>query len=313
MITNLKKRHRAWALLLALIMMLLAACSSEQTLSINLTQNLQGGEVQPPIPANTAGWRVGFDRRLEPKEDVRQIASLTNWLQKQTGLPLALHATTRGDNVVDDLCSGKVDFAVVGTVSYLQAHNRCGAAILVRGLNDQGEDAYQAAVVVPIDSPLTGVADLAGYTFAFGAPNSTQGYLIPYLMLQQAGLEIDDLQGYAFHDSHTSTANAVTSGRFDAGGLQDTLARDLSERGLVRVLAYSDLYPSSGIVAGPDVPSATAVLIQNALLQLDPSGTDADALYRWERSEMPGGFVIAQDSDYDELHRIAQAAGLVEP
>ena len=313
MMTTLKKRGKMKLLFLALLAAVLTACSGERALSVSLSQNIQRGEVAPPVPQKTAVWHIGFDRRLEPKEDVRQIASLTNWLEKKTGLPLEIVVTPRGSNVVDDLCSGKVDFAVVGTVSYLQARHRCGASILVRGINAAGEDIYQAAIVVPVDSPLTAVSQLAGQSFAFGSANSTQGYLIPRLMMQQERLELADLQNYAFHDSHAATANAVTSGRFDAGGLQDVLAQDLAERGLVRILALSEPFPSSGVVVGPNVPEETAVLIQDALLQLDPAGANAGALYRWERSEMPGGFGPAADSDYDDLSDTAVTIGLLEP
>lgn len=292
---------------------LLTTCAGEQPTSVNLSQNLMKGKVQPPLPAEPAAWQFGFDRRLEPKEDVRQIASLANWLQGQTGLSFEVYYSTSGSSVVDDLCAGRIDFAAAGTVSYLQAHNICNAHILARGLNAQNEDVYRAAIIVPVNSSLQTLTDLRGHTFAFGAPNSTQGHLIPRLMLQQAGLTPDDLLSHTFTNSHAATANAVTSGRYDAGALQDTLAEDLAARGLVRILAFSTPYPASGIVAGPDVPSKTAELVQQALLVLDPVGADAGALYHWERTEMPKGFVPARDEDYEELRRIARNIGLLEP
>ena len=297
---------------LGLLISLLVACG-ERPMTVRLTANLLSGEVRPSLSEPAGAWRLGFDRRLEPKEDVRQLASLANWLQRETGLSWRIHVSPRGGNVVDDLCEGRVDFAAVGTVSYLQANHRCGAHILVRGLNVQGEDTYQAAIVVPPDSPLRDIADLRGRSFAFGASNSTQGHLIPRLMLQQAGLTLTDLRAYTYTGSHAATANAVTSGRFDAGGLQDTLARDLADRGLVRILAFSSPYPSSGIVAGPAVPDKTVELVRQTLLTLDPTGADADALYHWERSEMLRGFVIAHDSDYEDLRRIAGYIGLLGP
>lgn len=292
---------------------LLAACTGEQPASVSLSQNLLTGEVQPPLPAEPAAWQFGSDRRLEPKEDVRQVASLANWLQGQTGLSFEVYYSSSGSSVVDDLCAGRVDFAAVGTVSYLQAHDLCNAHILVRGLNAQNEDVYRAAIIVPANSSLQNITDLRGHTFAFGAPNSTQGHLIPRLMLQQAGLMPDDLLSHTFTDSHAATANAVTSGRFDAGALQDTLAENLAARGLVRILAFSNPYPASGIVAGPDVPQKTAEMVQQALLALEPAGVDAEMLYQWERTEMPRGFVPTQDEDYEDLRQIARAIGLLEP
>lgn len=294
-------------------LLLLVACSREPVMSVRLTEDLlPADQVRPPGQADGV-WAFGFDRRLEPKEDVRMNASLLSWLEAHTGLTYRLHVTPRDGNVVDDLCNGEVHFAIVGTVSYLQAHHRCGARILVRGLNAEGRDTYRAAMVVLPASKLRDVADLRGHSFAFGAPNSTQGHLIPRLMLQQAGLTLADLRTYTYTGSHAATANAVTSGRFDAGGLQDTLAQDLASRGLVRILALSAPYPSSGIVAGPDVPAKTVTIVQQALLALDPTGADAEVLYHWERSEMPRGFVLARDADYEDLRRIARDIGLLEP
>lgn len=280
---------------------------------LRLDENRHRETVWIAAPTDGAGWRIGFDPRLEPKDDVRQVTSLANWLSQKTGMFFSVHISEQDSNVVDDLCTGKIDFAVVGTVSYLQAHNECGASILVRGRNIEGEDTYRAAIIVVPDSTLQSIQDLRGASFAFGALNSTQGHLIPRLMLQQAGLGLEDFSAYAYTGSHAATANAVTSGRYQAGALQDTLALDLARRGLVRILVMSAPYPSSGIVAGPHVPSQTAEIVQQTLLQLDPAGVDAAALHQWERTEMPLGFVLARDDEYEDLRRIARLIGLLTP
>ncbi len=307
-------RTRPWPLrALWLLGALLLACQSEPTVPVRLSENLVASERLHLSLREDDHWVFGFDRRLEPKEDIRMNASLLRYLEAQTGLRFRLHLTPRGHSVADEICAGRVHFGIVGTVSYLQAYHRCGARIIVRGRNMEGHDTYRAAIIVPVNSPLLDLKDLRGRSFAFGPPNSTQGHLIPRLMLQQAGLSLHDLQAYAFHDSHASTANAVISGRYDAGGLQDTLALTLARRGLVRILAMSDPYPSSGIIAGPHVPSRTIELVREALLALDPTGRDAKWLYHWERSEMPLGFVPARDEDYVALYRIAAEIGLLGP
>jgi phosphonate transport system substrate-binding protein len=308
-----KTTHFAWLILIALTLSLISSsCEGEHGTPVLLNQNLTHGEVRPS-EETSPGWQIGYDRRLEAKEDVRQVASLANWLQKQTGLPFDVYISGPDENIVDDLCAGKVDFAVIGTVSYLQAHDQCAAHILVRGRNLEGKDTYRAAIVVAPDSSLQTLPDLRDHTFAFGAVNSTQGNLIPRLMLQKVGLTLDDLRAFTYTGSHTATANAVTSHRYDAGALQDTLAYDLAQRGLVRILALSDAYPSSGIVVGPDVPEQTATIVQQALLQLDPTGMDATDLYQWQRTEMPLGFVVANDDEYQNLRQIARTIGLLKP
>lgn len=295
------------------VLLFLVACAPRPERVLRLDEAPISGPVWPPTPAEPVGWTIGFDPRLEPKDDVRQVASLVRWLERQTGLRLSVYLPAQDGNVVDDICAGKVDFAIVGTVSYLQANSACGASILVRGRNAEGHDTYRAAIVVAAGSPLVDLRELRGRTFAFGAPNSTQGHLIPRLMLRQVGLDLEDFAAYTYTGSHAATANAVTSGRYDAGALQDTLALELSHRGLVRVLALSDPYPSSGVIVGPHVPAQTAEIVRRALLQLDPTGADAAALYQWSRTEMPLGFVPASDAEYEALRQIAQAIGLLTP
>ncbi len=306
-------RYNMFRRIFLLLLLALTACAPQPDLTLRLSENLAQEAIWPPTPSQPAGWRIGFDPRLEPKDDVRQVASLANWLQSKTGLHFSVFIPEPAENVVDGLCNGKVDFAVVGTVSYLQAYRRCGARILVRGLNQEGKDTYRAAIIVPPDSPLQTLRDLRGHTFAFGALNSTQGHLIPRLMLQQAGLRLEDFSAYTYTGSHAETANAVTSRRYEAGALQDTLALDLARRGLVRILALSDEYPSSGIVAAPHVPQQTLAIVQQTLLQLQPAGADAEYLYQWQRTEMPLGFAPARDEEYESLRQIAQTIGLLEP
>ncbi|MBI2759053.1 MAG: phosphate/phosphite/phosphonate ABC transporter substrate-binding protein [Chloroflexi bacterium] len=296
---------------LFMALLIISACQTQPDHVVDLSDNLVKESVWPTVTVDSADWLIGYDPRLEPKDDVRQVASLAKWLQKQTGSSFGVFIPSPDENVVDDLCAGKTDFAVVGTVSYLQAHEQCGVQILVRGLNAEGKDTYRAAIIVAADSPLQTLPDLRGHTFAFGAINSTQGHLIPRLMLQQAGLALEVFRTYTYSGSHAATANAVTSHRVDAGALQDTLALELAQRGLVRILALSEPYPSSGIVVGPDVPEPIIESVQNALLEVDPTGVDTADLYEWWRTEMPLGFVRASDDEYQELRQIAETIGLL--
>lgn len=300
-------------LLLFTILVLLSACSPQADFQIRLNENLEQTPLWAPAATSSDGWSIAFDSRLEPKDDVRQVASLAEWLEGQMGEAFGVYIPSPEESLVDSVCSGRADFAVVGTVSYLQAHQQCGAQILARGLNADGKDTYRAAIIVAANNSLQTLADLKGHAFAFGAVNSTQGHLIPRLMLQQAGLGLEDFSTYTYTASHTATANAVTSGRVDAGALQDTLAAELARRGLVRILAFSEPYPSSGIIASPDVPSDVVESVRQALLRLDPLGADSSALYDWQRTEMPLGFVAANDDEYEALRQIAETVGLLRP
>ncbi|MCL4370838.1 MAG: PhnD/SsuA/transferrin family substrate-binding protein [Chloroflexi bacterium] len=232
-------------------------------------------------------------------------------MERATGRAFRLHVTPRDGNVVDEVGAGQVDFAIVGTLSYLQARERFGGRALARGLNTEGEPTYRAAIITRPDGVIRALSDLRGRSFAFGAPNSTQGNLIPRMMLAGEEINLSDLRGYEYTNSHAATASAVVNGRDDAGGMQDTLALALQSRGLVRIVAQSPPYPSSGVMVSATVPEDVAELVRKALLTFDPTGRDASGLYHWDRSEMPRGFAPAQDEDYEVLRQWASSLGLL--
>ncbi|HID61375.1 MAG TPA: phosphate/phosphite/phosphonate ABC transporter substrate-binding protein, partial [Anaerolineae bacterium] len=89
-------------------------------------------------------------------------------------------------------------------------------------LNAGGQGEYQAIIFTRTDSPVQSIEDIRGRSFAFGSRTSTQGHLIPRLMLAEAGIELADLKAFEYIGSHADCANAVISGRYEAGGMQDT-------------------------------------------------------------------------------------------
>jgi phosphonate transport system substrate-binding protein len=301
-----------WCMLVGIVSSLVACDLHEPSLSIDLSRAANANDLARLPPDSDGTLYVGFDRRLEPKEDVKMYVPLLNYLERTTGYRFRLHPTPRDGNVVEDIGRGTIQFAIVGTLSYLQAHRRYGAQPLVRGLNAEGQGVYRAAIITRPTSPIQSLADLRGKTFAFGASNSTQGHLIPRILLEQAGIRLGDLAAYEYTGSHTEVANAVMSGRFDAGGMQDTLAQSLATRGLVRILALSPDYPSSGMVVAPGVDPTLVDAVRRALLDFEPLGKDAAGLYHWERTEMPRGFIGAQDSDYIGLQIWAERFGLLK-
>lgn len=249
-----------------IIILFFAACNSATApVFVSFGENLIQGEVHWPIfPDNPSEFVIGFDRRLEPKEDVRIYAALLDYLEKETGYDFSLHITPKDGNLVEEIGSKRVDFAIVGTLTYLQAHDRYAARMLVRGINTNGKSVYRAAIVTRTESNIHKLKDLQNKSFAFGASSSTQGHLIPRMMLEQAGIELADLRSFDYTGSHAETANFVTSGRADAGGMQDTLALTLAARGLIRILAWSEPFPSSGMLIGEHIPVDVAEKVQSA-------------------------------------------------
>ena len=291
------------AVFLALVGVLLAGClPGEDRREIDLDDRASDAELRE-LTARTDSdvlW-FGFDLRASPQEDARQYLPLLEYLTKEAGYTFELRFTPQDGQIVDDLGVGVVQFAALGAGSYIQAHAKYGVIPLVRRLNAQGRAEYRSVIVVAPDSSIQTTADLRGKRFAFGSLTSTQGHLIPRIILAQHNLTLDDLKTYEYTGSHRNCANTVTSGHSSACGMQDTLGEELAAAGLLRIIYTSQYYPSSGIAANKDVPPEVIDKVRQALLDFDPQGRDAPGLYNWDRTEMVNGFIEATDEDYAEI------------
>jgi len=298
-------KHLLLILLVLPLSLLLGACSpSEEIPQIDLSIRVDDQTAATQFKDNhthNSVLQFGFDLRGSPQEDARQYLPFLDYLSRTTGHSFKLHFTAPHGNIVDELGTGIVQFAAIGASSYLEARERYGAIALVRGVNSQGLAEYQSVLVVRPESAIERVSELRGRRMAFGPPNSTQGHLIPRIILKKHGLTLKDLAAYRYTDSHQACANAVISGKYDACGMQDTMGRSLANKGLVRILYTSDYFPSSGIAANPALPAALVEKVTAALLAFDPQGRHSDGLYHWERTEMANGFTAAMEGDYDSL------------
>jgi len=298
-----KARFLWAAAFLALVKVLLIGClPGNDCREIDLDDRVSDAELRElTVRTDTDVLRFGFALRASPQEDARQYLPFLQYLEQATGYTFELCFTPKDGQIVDDLGTGVVQFAAIGAGSTLQAHAKYGVIPLVRGLNAQGRAEYQSVIVVAPDCSIQTVKDLRGKRFAFGSLTSTQGHLIPRIILLQHGLALDDLKTYEYTGSHRNCANGVTSGYFAACGMQDTLGQELAAAGLLRIIYTSQYYPSSGIAANKDVPPEVLNRVRQALLDFDPQGRDAPGLYHWDRTEMVNGFVEATAEDYAEL------------
>ena len=256
-------------------------------------------------------YLFGFDQRSSLLEDAKQYLPFLDYLNRATGYNFKLRFTPQSSSIVDALGQGNVHFAAIGAVSFLEAELRYGIIPLVRGVNIDGRTEYQSIVIVRPDSEIEDIAALKGKRLAFGSINSTQGHLIPRIVLAEHGVSLEDLGSHTYTGSHFNCADAVIKGQADACGMQDTMARSLADQGFVKILYESAHFPSSGIAAHKGVPAAVLDSVRKALLDFDPTGRDQPGLYRWTSTEMPLGFEVALSSDYRELKKWAVHFGFL--
>lgn len=258
-------------------------------------------------------YYFGFDLRNSPQEDAAQYLPFLKYLEKATGYHFKLYFTSKDSSAGKDLGLNKTQFAAMGAMGFLETQENYDVISLVRGINHQNKAEYQSVLVVKPDSPISDIKNIKGSKLAFGSKNSTQGHLIPRIMLTKNDILLEDLDTYTFTGSHQNCAEAVVSGHYDVCGMQDQLAKKLVIQGILKIIHSSDYYPSSGIVVNRSVSVEVAAKIKQALLDFKPRGIHSEGLYHWDSTEMPGGFISANENDYKNLRQWALQLGFLHP
>jgi phosphonate transport system substrate-binding protein len=255
---------------------------------------------------NQSSLKFGFDLRLDPKADFKIYLPFLQYLTEATGYQFSIVFTADYKDTIKNLGTGVTQFASLGPVNCLRAEEIYGTQCMVIGKNTVGKPEYQAAIITRPDSTFVTLQDLKGRSMAFGNRFSTQGYLIPRVMLEEAGISLTDLSKYYFTGSHDNTVRAVLAGKYDAGAVQDVLAKKLAAAGKVRILSLSSPYPASLICYNSQVDPVIVEKVRQALLDFDPEGKHAKMLLNWDRTEMPAGFVPYDSTYFKEIKKLAE-------
>jgi phosphonate transport system substrate-binding protein len=249
-----------------------------------------------------------------PSELQRKFKPLGEYLKAKTGMDVQFTPVTDYAAVVEGLASKKIDLAWLGGFTFVQARLRTEGQALP--IVQRAEDAkFTSRFIVPLDSPIRTVAELKGHTFAFGAPSSTSGSLMPRYYLQQQGIVPErDFKTVAFSGAHDATVAFVASGRAEAGVLNASVMDKLVEAKnpnaeKVRVLATTPPFFDYNWTVRPGLDPAVTKKLADAFLALDASKPADKEILDLQRASK---FIPTRTSNYDGIEAAGKSAGLIK-
>jgi phosphonate transport system substrate-binding protein len=272
------------------------------------------GAGHPAFAQSGGVLRVSAIPDEAPTELQRKFKPLGDYLKKATGLEVEFVPVTDYAAVVEGLATNKLDLAWLGGFTYVQARLRTngGAVPIVQ----RAEDAtFTSRFIVPMNSTARTLADLKGKTFAFGAPSSTSGSLMPRYYLLQAGIDPErDFKSVAFSGAHDATVAFVAAGRAEAGVLNASVMDKLIEShnanvAKVRVLSITPPYFDYNWTVRPGLDPALTKRLTDAFLALDPSKPEMKEIMDLQRASK---FIPTKNSNYDGIEAAARSAGLIK-
>ena len=248
-----------------------------------------------------------------PTELQRKFAPLGKYLEAQTGMKVVFTPVSDYATVVESLATKKIDLAWLGGFTFVQAKIRTnGTAIPIA---QREEDSKFTSKFITADPSIKTLNDLKGKTFAFGAPSSTSGSLMPRFFLQQAGLNPEaDFKRIAFSGAHDATVAFVAAGKADAGVLNASVWDKLVETkkvdtDKVYVFASTPPYFDYNWTVRGDLDPALVKKLTDAFLKLDPANPEHKEILALQRAAK---FIPTKKENYDGIEKAAHAAGLLK-
>jgi phosphonate transport system substrate-binding protein len=248
-----------------------------------------------------------------PTELQRKFTPLGKYLEAETGMKVVFTPVTDYATVVESLATKKIDLAWLGGFTFVQAKIRTnGTAIPIV---QRAEDAVFTSRFITADPSIKSLADLKGKTFAFGAPSSTSGSLMPRFFLQQAGLNPEkDFKNVAFSGAHDATVAFVSAGKAEAGVLNASVWDKLVEQkkvdtDKVRVFATTPPYFDYNWTVRGDLDPVIIKKLTDAFLKLDPANPEHKEILGLQRAAK---FIPTKKENYDGIEKAAHSAGLLK-
>ena len=271
------------------------------------------GAAALPSLADEGVLRVSAIPDEAPTELQRKFAPLGKYLEAQTGMKVVFTPVSDYAAVVESLATRKIDLAWLGGFTYVQAKIRTnGTAIPIV---QREEDAKFTSKFITADPAIKTLGDLKGKTFAFGAPSSTSGSLMPRFYLQQAGLNPEkDFKNVAFSGAHDATVAFVAAGKADAGVLNTSVWDKLVEAkkvdtDKVHVFATTPPFFDYNWTVRGDLDPALIKKITDAFLKLDPANPEHKEIMALQRAVK---FIPTRKENYDGIEKAAHSAGLLK-
>ena len=205
--------------LLVLAAIALGACTPAAT--VPPAEPTAAPTAAPPEPTAEPMPDVGSPEHpikvlFVPSVDAQVIVAggeiMAEALNQATGLTFEVSVPTSYAATIEEMCASPSDtMGFIPGLGYALASQLCGVDVSFKAVRF-GFDVYWAQFLVPRDSDITSIEDLEGLKWGYGDPGSTSGYMVPLVMLEEAGVTPGE---QVQTGGHNQSAQALYNGEVD--------------------------------------------------------------------------------------------------
>lgn len=221
-------RIRALVAILVVLTLIAAACGGDDAGDTTTTAAPDTTTTTTTAPPDTTTTTAGApDLGTEenpirvlfvPSVDAQVIVSggeiMANALNEATGLHFEVFVPTSYAATAEDMCASPDNtMGFIPGLLYVLATDLCGVDVSFKAVRF-GADSYWTQILVPRDSDIDSLDDLNGLSWAYPDAGSTSGYMVPFVMFDEAGITPGETIEAG---SHNAAALAVYNGEADFG------------------------------------------------------------------------------------------------
>lgn len=228
---------------------------------------------------------------------------ILDYVGRKSGAKLELAIKRTAQDYSDAEARGEFDFVYSNHI-FIPSH----AAAAYRVIARMAGKPIHGQLVVPENSPVRSLRELAGREVGFPNRNAFVGYAAPMSALIAAAVAVTP----AFGGNQEGVMAQLRSGTIPAAGVNSRVMREYGAREgfKYRAVWTSEPFLDMPVAVHPRVPAATAAAVREALVGMaaDAEGKKIIAASAAIiKQEPPWGFVPAQEAEYRnqrEIYRI---------
>lgn len=250
---------------------------------------------------------------LDTKKLIIDGEKLADLLHKQTGLYYKVSVPTSYAAVISAMGAGNVDVGWLSPLPYVIAHDEYGVNVILTTVRNKSTK-YFSAIIARTDTGINKLSDLKGKKFAYGDPVSTSGSIYPKHLIRTSGYNPEKFfSNVIYAGAHDKVVMAVYNKQVDGGAIYGGVVSDAREKVVdtipdvmkkTHVIAKSIEIPNDTVSVRKGLSPQLTKKIRDGLMKVASSDAGRIAVMSLYGID---GFVIAKDSDYDSVRKVAKA------
>ena len=242
-----------------------------------------------------------------------RFAPLAEYLSQKLNIQVELRMSAAYANLIDNLRSGELDAAFLGSFNGALAVKKLEAQPLVRPLDVNGTSTYRGLIFVRKDSGIATAQDMKGKSFVFVDKSTTAGWLFPLHFFKANGIDepLSWLGETYFAGTHEDAILDVLNNKAVIGAAKDTIFYHFAEkeqrvlRELV-ILANSPPVPENTLIVSRETDASLTKRLQETLLAMHQDKEGLQVLEKFGAEK----FIETSAGDYEPVFEYAKEVGV---